>query len=127
MSEDLARKMWNGRSFEEMVMARFDVLDASIHSLEERMERREMETKPLWERALAEIGDIKIELASLKSEIKDEMAGIRMRLDSVEERMYNLERKFDILSRDMVQLRADQLRLEDKLDKHDHKPPSQVS
>ncbi|HJU56899.1 MAG TPA: hypothetical protein VJ715_20100 [Pyrinomonadaceae bacterium] len=56
-----------------------------------------MDTKPIWERALAEILEVK-------------------------ESVGNLERKFDVLSRDMIQLRADQRRLDGRMDKLESKP-----
>ena len=56
-----------------------------------------METKSIWERALAEILESK---------------------ESVD----NVERKIDVLSRDMIQLRADQARVENRFDKLESKP-----
>jgi hypothetical protein len=90
MSEEPTKDIPDGRSFEERVFARFDSIDARLQSFDSRLEaletqaeRRALETKPIWERALAEI------------------LGLRR---SVE----NVERKIDVLSRDIVQVRADQ-------------------
>jgi predicted nuclease with TOPRIM domain len=55
------------------------------------LEARSLDTKPIWERALAEILNIK-------------------------ERVENMERKFDVLIQDMMQLRGDQRRLEAQFD-----------
>ena len=74
------------------MLSRLDAIDARLKALEEQAERRAMETKPIWERALAEI-----------LEVKDSVA--------------NVERKIDILSRDIVQVRADQVYLENRLQK----------
>jgi len=83
MSEEPTQNVSDGRSFEERVFARLDSIDARLQSLELQAERRALETKPIWERALAEILELR---------------------RSVE----NVERKIDILSRDIVQVRADQ-------------------
>jgi len=83
MSEEPAQNVSDGRSFEERVFARLGSIDARLQSLELQAERRALETKPIWERALAEILELR---------------------RSVE----NVERKIDILSRDIVQVRADQ-------------------
>ena|SRR5438067_745378 len=83
MSEEPTQNVSDGRSFEERVFARLDSIDARLQSLELQAERRALETKPVWERALAEILELR---------------------RSVE----NVERKIDILSRDIVQVRADQ-------------------
>lgn len=81
----------------DMVDARLDSLDARVEGLEIQAEKRALETKPIWERALAEI------------------IQVRLRVDDV-------ARKMDVLSRDVMQVRADQLRLEDRLDRLDSKP-----
>ena len=90
MSEENTQNMPGERSFEERVFARFDSLDARLQALETQAERRAMETRPIWERALAEILELRESLA-------------------------NVERKIDVLSRDIVQVRADQVRVESRL------------
>jgi tetrahydromethanopterin S-methyltransferase subunit G len=104
MSEENTQNMLDGRSFEERVFARFDAMDARFDGIEKRLEsletqaeKRALETKPIWERALAEILEVKGSLA-------------------------NLERKIDVLSRDIIQVRADQAHVEDRLDKIESKP-----
>jgi len=97
MSEEPAQNISDGRSFEERVFARLDSIDARLDSVDSRLEalelqaeRRAIETKPIWERALAEIMEVKRGLE-------------------------NVERKIDVLSRDIVQVRADQVRVDDRL------------
>jgi archaellum component FlaC len=93
MSEDKTADA-NGRSFEERVFARFDAIDARLESVETRLEKLEAksyDTKPIWERALAELLELR-------------------------EKVDNVDRKIDILGRDIVQMRADQVRTERRLD-----------
>lgn len=71
----------------DRVEARLDTLDARVHALEARA----IDTKPIWERALTEILAIK-------------------------DRVENIERKFDVLTLDMMQLRGDQRRVETRMD-----------
>lgn len=125
MSEEHTRDLNQSRSFEERVFARFDAMesrfdgvdarfdrvdarldrvearldriDTRVEAVETQAEKRALETKPIWERALAEILEVKL------------------RVDDV-------ARKMDVLGRDVVQVRADQLRLEDRLDRLDSKP-----
>jgi hypothetical protein len=87
VSESTTENMSDGRSFEERVLARFDALDGRLNaidgrlnvidgglnavdrrlsSLETEAERRALETKPIWERALAEILDVKDHLSALE-------------------------------------------------------------
>lgn len=103
--------MPDGRSFEERVFARFDALDARMQAFETRLqaladqgERRALETKPIWERALAEILEIKGQLNLLG----------KLSMQTL--------RKIDVLSKDMLTLRADQAGIEDRLDKLESKP-----
>ncbi len=89
--------MPDGRSFEERVFARFDALDARLQKLESEAERRAVEAKPIWERALTEI------------------LAVSRKLDTV-------ERKLNVLGQDMLTLRADQTRLEDRMERLESKP-----
>ena len=119
MSEERTRDLPNGRSFEERVFARFDAIDARFGAVGSRfdamesrfdamegrfearfdgldtrieaLEARALDTKPIWERALSEILQVK-------------------------EGVEDIKRKIDVLSRDVVQVRADQLRVERRMD-----------
>jgi FtsZ-binding cell division protein ZapB len=111
MSEEVTHNMPDSRSFEERVFARFDALDARLQtfdarlqSLEFKAEQRALETKPIWERALAEIVEVK------------------ERLTSLEQISTQMMRKIDVLSKDMLTLRAEQAGIEDRLDKLESKP-----
>ena len=108
MSEDRTRDLPDNRSFEERVFARFDAMESRFDTIEARfdavdvrlagldtrvqaLEARAYDTKPIWERALAEILNVK-------------------------ERVENIERKFNILIEDMMQLRGDQRRVQSQFD-----------
>jgi tetrahydromethanopterin S-methyltransferase subunit G len=118
MSEERTRDLSDTRSFEERVFARFDVMEARFEarfsSIDARLDRvearldsldtrvqaleaRAIDTKPIWERALTEILAIK-------------------------ERVENIERKFDVLTLDMMQLRGDQRRVEKRMDPLESQP-----
>lgn len=125
MSEDRTRNLADNRAFEERVFARFDAMetrfearfssiDARLDRVEARLDRvearldsldtrvqaleaRAIDTKPIWERALTEILAIK-------------------------ERVENIERKFDVLTLDMMQLRGDQRRVEKRMDALESQP-----
>jgi len=56
---------------------RFDAVDARL----EKLESRSYDTKPIWERALTEIHETRIELGEVKGElagVKTDVAGLRM-------------------------------------------------
>jgi hypothetical protein len=99
MSEENTQNILEGHSFEERVFARLDSIDARLQSLENQAEQRALETKPIWERALAEILEVKERLGALE-QVSNQMV-----------------RKIDVLGRDMLTLRADQTQVENRLDK----------
>ena len=108
MSEETTHDMPDGRSFEERVFARFDALDARLQKLETEAERRAVETKPIWERALAEILELRQGLEGFRVETNDALRDI--------------SRKIKVLGNDMIQLRADQTHVESRLDNLESKP-----
>ena len=125
MNEETTRDLQDNRSFEERVFARFDAMEARFNTMEARfntmearfearfdavdarldgldrrvqtLEAKAYDTKPIWERALAEIL-------------------------SVKERVESIERKFDVLTLDMMSLRGEQRRLEGRFANLESKP-----
>jgi chromosome segregation ATPase len=100
MSEDRTRGLSDNRSFEERVFARFDGLDSRVETLEARA----LDTKPIWERALSEILEVKEGVAEVKEGVED------------------VKRKIDLLSLDIVQVRADQRRVDKRMDTLESRP-----
>jgi hypothetical protein len=96
MSEDSTKETKDARSFEERVFARFDSsderFDRVISAMDIRitkLERRQYDTKPIWERALAEIAETnrKIDLLQLamegfRKETHDSISGLRTEMNS---------------------------------------------
>ena len=136
MSEETTRNLSDNHSFEERVFARFDSMDARFNLMESRFEARfngvdsrfdavdarfdametrfdrrfddldtrvqaleakALDTKPIWERALAEIVAVK-------------------------ESIYDIKRKFEIVIEDLIQVRADQRRVEKRMDTLESRP-----
>jgi chromosome segregation ATPase len=92
--------------FETMVLQRFDRIDETISGLRTEMnerlgalEAKALDTKPIWERALAEI-----------LEVKDGLAKV--------------DRKFIVLGTDMLDLRSDLERIERRLDRLEERKPT---
>jgi hypothetical protein len=89
--------------FETMVFARFDDLTATLasfqHDTNERLEKLEskaLDTKPIWERALAEILAVKADVVELKADVVE-----------VKDRLQRVEGSLGILAEDVVKVRAD--------------------
>jgi hypothetical protein len=78
MSEDRTGNM-DGRSFEERVFARFDALDARLESVEthlEKLEAKSYDTKPIWERALAELLELREKVDNVEHKVVELQAQI---------------------------------------------------
>src|ERR1700704_2055244 len=132
MSEETTRDLSDSRSFEERVFARFDAMearfDARFSSIDARLDRvdgrldrvearldgldtrvqalesKSLDTKPIWERALAEIHEVKQSVEEVKGRVE------------------SIERKFDVLILDMMQLRGDQRRVDKRMDALESRP-----
>jgi len=98
MSKEITKDFDGNRPFEERVFARFDAVDEYLRTLDSRvqnldsrvqvLESRAYDTKPIWERALKEIlesrlefGELKTEVNELKREVKREVTN---RLDQIQ-------------------------------------------
>jgi hypothetical protein len=86
VSEENTQETQDARSFEERVFARFDAMDERLDKLEKKVDERSYDTRPIWERALKEIAEIRSEMN----------IGFR-----------SVERQIGILSKNIVQLRAE--------------------
>lgn len=115
MSEEHTHHMPDGRSFEERVFARFDALeahlslridglDARLTSLEEKVDQRLKETRPIWEQVLAR-------LDSLEKGFR----GIAKDVDY-------LKRKFRIFNEDILAWQNQQEDLEERVSKLESEP-----
>ena len=106
MSEDRTAETSDPRSFEARVFARFDALDARLNeidsrltTLEEKVDQRLKETRPIWEQVL------------------NRLDKVEERLSEVDDSLRNVGRKFDVVAQDLLEVRADQRHLDNRLDK----------
>lgn len=120
MSEEPTHSLPDSRSFEERVFARFDALDARMGRMESRLDnvetrlkrletesqRRAADTKPIWERALAEITAVRQDVAALSKKVDI------------------IEHKLGALASDMLTLRGQQRHIEVRMDNLESKPAS---
>ena len=107
--------------FETLVLQRFDQLDARMDSMDARLttlESKALDTKPIWEQALAAILEVKAEIVEVKAEIveiKAEIVEIKTRLNDIDKRLHRVERALGILSEDVVHVRADLRGFDDRI------------
>jgi septal ring factor EnvC (AmiA/AmiB activator) len=102
MSEDTTQQLPHDAL--RQILARFDSLDARLTALEEKVDRRLQETRPIWEQVLVRL-----------TAIEERLTSVETRLGRVEEEVYGLNRKVRIFSIDIVKLQDKDDDLEERL------------
>lgn len=104
MSDNLTQETPDARTFEERIFARFDALDRQMESLEtrlvgleEKVDARLRETRPIWE-------------------------AMQSRLDNIEGEIKDINRNLKILHKDVVRVRVDQEELGERIEKLESEP-----
>src|SRR6266481_1342850 len=90
MSEDETKTL-DARLLQQ-ILDKLETMDVRLQFVEGKIRERGFNTNPIWERALAEIME-------------------------VNQRVSTIDRKIDVLAKDMLALRADQLGIEERLGK----------
>jgi len=81
------------------------------------LEERQHDTKPIWERALAEIAEARLESRTdnevLRTEMKAGFAGVH---HMIEHELRGVARKIDVLNQTFLQIQADQRYVDSRLE-----------
>jgi len=104
---------------------------ARLEALEKTVTEHSFETKPIWERALAEIAatraelaDMRAELADTRAELKAEIAETKAELRAeMKDGFRKLALKIELLNEDSLTLRADQKQLDRRVEALESKTP----
>ena len=109
MSQEITRDLNGDRPFEERVFARFDGIEEFLRSLDSRvqvLESRGYDTKPIWERALKEILETRLELKETRDELKQTRDEVKQTRDGLNDLRYDLNTfKRDVTARlDEIQM-----------------------
>ena len=91
----------------------FQEVKVHLEGLEKTVNERSYETKPIWERALAEIAATRAELAETRAELRAEMKDGFRKLGS----------KMEVLNEDLLTLRGDQRLLDRRVETLESKTP----
>ena len=102
--------------------ARFDAIERRLSTVEEQISKQALDTKPIWERALAELLEVKQKVDEVKAELKAEINELRADVSEVKADVKDIKRKMTVLTQDMMQLRADQLGFERRMDALESRP-----
>jgi tetrahydromethanopterin S-methyltransferase subunit G len=104
------------------ILARLDSIDSRLTTLEERVDRRLQETRPIWEQVITRLDGFDNRLASLEGRFD----GFDRRLDGFETELHSSLRRFGRqvgqLAKDVMEVRADQTDLDRRMDQLETKP-----
>src|SRR5437660_348855 len=130
MSEETTRELLDNRLFEERIFARFDAIEARFEArftaidtrlgtIETRLDDLEARVEVRFNAVDARIDRLEIRLQALESKALDtkpiwEQALVE--IVEVKESIYDIKRKFEIVTEDLIQVRADQRRVEKRMD-----------
>jgi hypothetical protein len=128
MSEDRTKEINEPKSFEDRVFSRFDRMEIRITSLEDK----QFDTKPIWERALAELialrtdldtgmdslrtdlrGEFQAGMDSVRTEMKAEFASVR---HEMEHGFRRVARTIDTLNQNFLEMQTYQRYVDRRLD-----------
>lgn len=98
MSDDLTRQFDNPGSGEKLtqILAIVQNLDARLGSLEQTVEHRLYDTRPIWEKVQTDVAQLREGQANLHGEVRDIKTAIR-----------DFNRKFSIFHDTLVTIQAD--------------------
>ena len=96
----------------DSVEARLDSMDGRLTTVEEKVDRRLQEARPIWERALAEI-------AGLRAETQEGFENVRSELNHG---LRRVERQVDILNHNILEVRGDLRYLDERVTKLESEP-----
>jgi len=118
MNEETTQQLPN--DILRLILARLDSIDSNIQSLdtrqtalEEKVDRRLQETRPIWERALAEIAELRTEMREGFEKVRGELNHGLRRVDL----------KIDILNHDILEVRADLRYMDERVTKLEPETP----
>ena len=74
-----------------LILARLDSIDGRLTALEEKVDRRLQETRPIWEQVLVRLDAVEAQLVSFGGQ----MDGFERRLVGFEQRLVGFEQRLD--------------------------------
>lgn len=113
MSEETTQDLPNGDL--KRILAGLDSIAARLTTLEDKVDRRLQETRPIWEQVLIRLDKIESVVEELRTDVEEFRNETRQNFRT-------LERRLSVLADDVVAVRADQRDLESRMDKLESEP-----
>jgi uncharacterized protein involved in exopolysaccharide biosynthesis len=110
MSEEITQNL--SQDPLRLILARLDSIDSQLDdlklrmtTLEDKVDERLVETKPIWERALAEIAEVRAEMR----------AGFERLQKDMETGFYRASKKMDVVHLSIAEFKTDMRMFDDRL------------
>jgi septal ring factor EnvC (AmiA/AmiB activator) len=113
MSEEITQSLPNDTL--RLILARLDSIDTRLTTLEEKVDRRLQETRPIWEKVLARVEALETGLAETRSEV-------RQGFEKLDDGQRKLERKIEVLNDNMLEVHADLRYMDRRIAKLESEP-----
>ena len=145
MTENNTQETNQSKSFEERVFLRFDAVDARFNSVDARLdsvdarldsvdsrlgslegrietlEQKQYDTKPIWEKALAEITETNAKMEQGFAQVNAEFVTLR---NEIEHSIHGVEMQIDALNQNVLQVQVNQRYVNKRLHDLESEPKS---
>ena len=102
----------------KQVLALLNSMNGRLRTLEEKVDRRLQDTRPIWEQVLSRLTDIEARLTNVETRL----TSIEKRLEGVEDKVYNLTRKFRVYYDDLMKMQDSQEDLDERVRRLESEP-----
>src|SRR5947209_17255951 len=123
MSEDLTQQLPDGDM--KQVLALLNSINGRLTALEEKVDRRLQETRPIWEQVLSRFTGIDTRLTEIETRlanVETRLTNVETRLEAVESEVYDLGLKFRVFNADILKLQNKQEDLNERLRRLESEP-----
>jgi chromosome segregation ATPase len=118
MSEDTTQNLPGGDLGEVLSILRS--MDTRLTALEDKVERRLHDTRPIWEQVLTRLTAVEERLTAVEerlTKVEERLTGVETRLGKVEDEVDSLGRKFREFNRDILKLQNQDDDLSERMDR----------
>lgn len=105
MSEETTQPLPNDTL--RLILARLDSIDARLTTLEEKVDRRLQETRPIWEQVLTRLDTLEAEVSQFRAETNTAFSRIELQVDTLNRNVFDLQTEQRGLSRRISKLESE--------------------
>ena len=96
----------------DSITSQLDDVKSRLTNLEDKVDKRLVETKPIWERALAEIAEVRAEMGELRAEMNERFEKLQK---DMERGFYRASKKMDVVHLSIAEFKTDMRMFDDRL------------